>query len=1087
MLSINRNKSLLMINGPAGYGKTTLTLEFLQKEKAEFSWLSISSEMNNFYTFMEHLIYSIKRINNDFGEVTLELLEDYGEKYSYKENLEKIISDIISTFINELISKFKNDIYFILDDLGIIENSEWLRIAFNKLFENLPSNFHIVITSRMQPDFNTATLQAKRSIFKIGIKELSFSYEETFKLVKENYGIETGEDELKILMNTLDGWITGMHLILQSYGSSFTELHLDKILIFDDVFDYFTEDIFSGLEEEVKNFLLFTSVLDNFTLDICRKLFVDTDCSKIISFLIQKNIFININKPGSGSEQAYSYQALFKKFLNKKLNDTVDERKIRSFLSEYAGILLNSNRPAEAVNFLFKAGENEKAVNLVKLHFQENFDKGNYFELWSWLEHTGDEIIRTDYRLLFYKSLMLNFYIGTLEQSLQYIDQAVKLCKEAGDNNFLVRCYISKTRNLISVGKINEAKETLKMAEVPGTDTGSLSKLHYLRSYIYYQDSDYELALKELDNAYALAENSDFDDNTDLEFKNEILNLYGHIFLIKGFYSKSISYYERVVTSRIKLAGKYETLCNLVLLYSQSGKYEKALDYLAKADEICGKLPIPIFRITFLLAKQAFLFEFGDFEQSIKLLLEMNKMAAELNHKYYIFLSYSLLGDSYLSLGKPGKAEEYYDLAFKYLNDNNKLEKIQYSVSKALLLKIINPISEIEPVLLNAYGFYDSLNMLNSKIQISFHLADYYRMTGQYDKTLHYLKEALGKSEENEYNSFIQREIINFRALYDFAVSNSIYKKYLLVNLNAVKDKWNADWISDECRERFSDMQEKFFGLKILLFGKNDVYLRGKLLDDAVWNKKKWKSIFIYLILSPNRKLSKDKIIDLFYPDTSPESADNIFHQMISRFRSLLKITSEEISTDPGITNNKKNSRKNSGEKTLTGIKLFPAVITYEDKTLQLDDSFSIYSDISEFEKIYKQIPLIKDTGRRKELLIKAISLYKGDFMGNYYDSWCEDLRTKYFSYFTEMNEQLLKLNFSENEFDKTILFSENYLKYDNLSLTAYEYLLSSLVNSGKKQSARLRYTKLRKDYKSEYGEILPLSLSKKFENIIEN
>ena len=152
----------------------------------------------------------------------------------------------------------------------------------------------------------------------------------------------------------------------------------------------------------------------------------------------------------------------------------------------------------------------------------------------------------------------------------------------------------------------------------------------------------------------------------------------------------------------MNIIDKFETNCNLILLYSQSGKFEIASELIEPMREISEKIPIPIFKISFLLALQAFKFEFGEYEESINLLEEMNGIAAALNHKYYIYLGYSLIADTYYYLGRLSKCEEYYDMAFTYMNDENQLEKIQFSSLKAILLKKKNINASIETVLLEA-------------------------------------------------------------------------------------------------------------------------------------------------------------------------------------------------------------------------------------------------------------------------------------------------------------------------------------------------------------------------------------------------
>src|SRR5260221_14608133 len=72
----NKNCSLIMVSAPAGYGKTTCVLNYLQQSKSPFAWLSIPPDgINRFNTFLNYLIYSLKKPGSDFGAKTSEYID----------------------------------------------------------------------------------------------------------------------------------------------------------------------------------------------------------------------------------------------------------------------------------------------------------------------------------------------------------------------------------------------------------------------------------------------------------------------------------------------------------------------------------------------------------------------------------------------------------------------------------------------------------------------------------------------------------------------------------------------------------------------------------------------------------------------------------------------------------------------------------------------------------------------------------------------------------------------------------------------------------------------------------------------------
>ena len=114
-----------------------------------------------------------------------------------------------------------------------------------------------------------------------------------------------------------------------------------------------------------------------------------------------------------------------------------------------------------------------------------------------------------------------------------------------------------------------------------------------------------------------------------------------------------------------------------------------------------------------------------------------------------------------------------------------------------------------------------------------------------------------------------------------------------------------------------------------------------------------------------------------------------------------------------------------------------------------------------------------------------AVELYKGDFMEGNYETWCEELRSKYRTYFISMSEDLSEMLFDNDDFDGSLHYSENLLRFDKLNLGGYENIINCMVKLEKPQIAKVRYSQLAKYYKKEYDESLPEKLSAKLEKII--
>lgn len=1067
LLEESSHAKLILLCSPAGYGKTTLVLNYLIRNRMKFSWLGIHEDMNNFYTFAGYLANSLKHINPNFGNMTDQVIEGSKQRYQLAKNLKTIVNNVLGTFINEICENFTQEITIVFDDLGNLENAQWLGLFFDSLFANLPPNVHLIITSREVPNFNTNILYAKRSILKLDTENLTLDSTELSEILERVYDLKAEKEQIRFLETNFGGWVTGIHLLMQSYGKDFTKMKLSGEKVLSDVFDFFANDIFKSLNNKVKDFLLDTALLDQFEPELSDAILQRHDSMSIIEELLNKNIFILQNSVITADKElkyVYSYQVLFRKFLLSKIYEIRTKNEINKTLIKIYEYFCGKNNFVNAISYALQAENNEIAVPLIIKHFQAMFDEGKLDILWQWISKIDEETLSKEPDLMYIRARLIQFYKGDIEGSLQVIDQAIGLYTKRKALNQVIKCNVFKIRNLINLGQIKESVSLLKELTNKKTSPDNRSKLLYYLAFAYFQTAQYDESLRLLDQAVEVCSKNDFKDT----LKN-IFKLYGHIHLIRGDYNRSILYYEKTVNITDLVIDRFETSCNLVLLYSQSGKFEEAANHLAKCHDVSQQIPIPFVQTGYLLACQAYRFEYADYEETVRLLEQINAIASKTNHKYYKYLSYRLLADTYYFLNRLGKAEEYYDLAFSFVDEENKLDKVEYSVMKALQMKKSSPKKIIDSVLVEADQYYAERNFTYNRSQALYHLADYYFQTGMYTTSLHYIKECLTICKEREYVSFLQRELLDSRVLMDFAIANNVEKEFVKSIFDSVFSKLDADWLSTEARLRLSNEIPQLYDLSVVSFGKLEFFTYGKAIPEKEWTKKKWKMILMYLMLSPKREITKDKIIDMFYSDTQIESAENIFHQIISRYRALFRSNSgagNGSSAPASKLNNKKKKEINDGQTTL----IAPQIILYENKTLRLNPDLNYCIDYFDFEDNYKLSKRVRNIEDKLIYAKKAITLYNGEFLDGFYDRWCEDIRNEVRVHFISLCEDVISAEYNSAHYDECLEYCEILQRHDKLNESVFEHSIRSYLSQQKQRNAREKMEQMINVYNKELG-----------------
>ena len=108
--SVRDGKRLMLISTPAGYGKTTLLAEWLQRSDYPKVWLSLDDGDNDPVKFMTYLVYALRDISQGFGESTLAVTSSSRTQVSNSQ---------LTSMVNELV-EFPEHTLVILDDYHCI-------------------------------------------------------------------------------------------------------------------------------------------------------------------------------------------------------------------------------------------------------------------------------------------------------------------------------------------------------------------------------------------------------------------------------------------------------------------------------------------------------------------------------------------------------------------------------------------------------------------------------------------------------------------------------------------------------------------------------------------------------------------------------------------------------------------------------------------------------------------------------------------------------------------------------------------------------------------------------------------------------
>lgn len=313
-LDASLHGKLTLVSAPAGFGKTTLITEWLSSKQHSAAWLSLDEADSDLSRFLTYVVSTLQLIAPQVGTSILNLLASPQPPP---------INTLLTALLND-IATLSHHIVLVLDDYHIVDSTD-IDSALEFLIDNLPSQMHLVITTREDPGFPLARLRARGQLTELRAMDLRFTSDEIAELLNSGMGLSISPDDVVALEHRTEGWIAGLQLAAismqgvsdkSSFIQTFTGSHHF-------VLDYLIEEVLSQQPQHIHEFLLKTSILDRMCGSLCDGIVEDKNhnATDILESIRQANLFLI---PLDNERRWYRYHHLFGDLLRKRLEQASD-------------------------------------------------------------------------------------------------------------------------------------------------------------------------------------------------------------------------------------------------------------------------------------------------------------------------------------------------------------------------------------------------------------------------------------------------------------------------------------------------------------------------------------------------------------------------------------------------------------------------------------------------------------------------------------------------------------------------------------------------------------------------------------------
>jgi LuxR family maltose regulon positive regulatory protein len=409
-LNSGLNRKLILVSAPAGFGKTSLVSDWIHQNAISTAWFSIDHNDNELVDFLSYIITAIQGIQKDFGQSVLELLNSPNQTSP---------TSIVNLLINDAFN-IKKDFYLVLDDFHLIDNIEIAKIVAY-LVEHLPENVHLVIVTRSDPALSLARLRSQNQLIEIRSSDLSFSAKDIYELFNKKLKLKLSDEDINDLESKTEGWIAGLQLTALSIQDHEHTSDFIKNLKGDNryIMDYLIEEVLKIQSDETKEFLLQTSILEQFSAPLCNELLNRNDSHITLEALEKNNMFII---PLDNERRWFRYHHLFADLLKQRLQFKGQD-KIEELHDKACNWYEQNKMYNQAINHALEINNYEKGIQLLGEIAESLWKTGHHSAIIKYGDLIPDEIIKKNIEFSLYYSWILISW-GKTQRAKPFLDNA---------------------------------------------------------------------------------------------------------------------------------------------------------------------------------------------------------------------------------------------------------------------------------------------------------------------------------------------------------------------------------------------------------------------------------------------------------------------------------------------------------------------------------------------------------------------------------------------------------------------------------------------------------------------------------------
>ena len=378
-------RGLVLVCGPAGYGKTVLLTDWARRGEVPAAWLSLDAADNDPARFWRHAVAALDRARPGIDDRLGPLLGPPAPSS---------FQGLVTALINDLAA---DQALLVLDDYHLI-SARQVHESLAFLVEHRPAGICVVLASRSDPPLPLARLRARGQLTEIRAAELRFTPAEAGELL-QHAASALPDASVAALAARTEGWAAGLQLAAlslrghddaASFVAAFTGSHRY-------VLDYLAEEVLERQDEHLRTFLLETSVLDRLSGPLCDAVTGREGSQALLEQTERAGLFLI---PLDEVRGWWRYHHLFADLLRARLHQEQPGR-LAQLHRNAAAWCQEHGLADDAIGHAAAAGEMLWAARIIEQHFDlVHRIQGEAATIDRWLSVLPADVVRSRPRLL---------------------------------------------------------------------------------------------------------------------------------------------------------------------------------------------------------------------------------------------------------------------------------------------------------------------------------------------------------------------------------------------------------------------------------------------------------------------------------------------------------------------------------------------------------------------------------------------------------------------------------------------------------------------------------------------------------------